>query len=106
MRTFGTKQLAGGNRTTENVYVYENLNVPVRVTSRYAGVGEPATIEVLFTELSSEPRHESEFTLTHYGLPEFAAPLEPISRYLVFSACGAVLIVSGLVYFFVKRKSF
>ena len=63
-RTLGTRQVEGGKRTTENVYVYDNLNVPVRVTSKYAGAGEPATIEFLFTELSVEPRPESEFTLS------------------------------------------
>ncbi len=101
----GSKKISGGTRITESTYSYDSLiNVPTRITSSYRGTGQAANLEFNFENLSTTPKPASEFSLAFYGLPDYQPPRKPFSRLFIFTTFAVILLLSTMVYIWLKRK--
>ena len=91
--------------TIERTPVYSDSSLPNKVTTKVqVGDRPPSTEETIYSDVSKSPLPKSEFTLSHYGLPEYAAPTEPWSLKFKILLFTAIFALSGLGIWFFKRN--
>ena len=90
--------------TIEKVAEYGPSSIPIKVVANIkVGVKPVFTEEAIYSDVSKASLPKSEFSLSHYGLPDYAPPSEPWSLQFKISIFTVITVLFGLGLWLFKR---